>query len=388
MPWLMVAVPDGQRYSCRECGECCRWWPIEVTRAERDRLLAHDWAAESPRLRGIKLFEETALRGGRERRIQTAHLGGSCVFLEEDGLCLIHKVLGLEAKPAGCRRFPVRMAVTPDGILMGADYACRAVILNDGRPFDELEEGIIAELPGEGLRKLQASASETQTALVPGMIVPWAAYMEVETALLEILGSARYSVTTRLAAANALLSAMAADWSGRHVVERERVREWLITERDLDYSRAFEASEPSRTGGSRPVVRVAPAIGNVEAPHPPESLMGSAAIGYAMAIAAEEGVLYLSTLDAMVDLTAVGQIACDMDAPEFDDYLTRFLSSYVMRKSLLQSSDLKTGWEHLITCFDLIHWYTRASASLSVGHQVSLDDLVRGIQVVEKAFVP
>ncbi len=385
---LELAVPDGQKYSCRMCGGCCRWWRIEVTPAERDRLLAHDWASESPRLEGIKLFEETKARDRWEGRIQTALLDGQCVFLEGDGLCLIHKTLGLDAKPAGCRRFPVRLAVTPGGILMGADYACQAVILNLGEPFEELAGGIREQLAWRGLGMAQTSATEIESALIPGMALPWPAYMEVESALLEILGKAGYLVTTRLAAAGELLSAMAIDWSGRRVVERDDAQKWLSKERGRDYSRPFLAAKASHSPVSLAVSSLAPAIGNLEVPHSPASPMGSAAIGYAMAVAAEEGVLYLSTLDATVDLSAAGRVACDMDDAKFDDYLRRFLGSYVMRKSLLDSPDLKAGWEYLVTCFNLVQWYARASASLAERHQVGLDDLIAGIQVVEKAYVP
>lgn len=385
---LMVAVPEGQRYSCQGCGWCCRWWPIDVTVAERDRLQAHDWATESPRLRGIKLFEETKARVGRERRIQTAHLDGRCVFLEEDNFCLIHKVLGLEAKPSVCQRFPVRLTVTPEGFLAGADYACRAVIQNDGEPFAELVEGIGEQFVGQGLATVRPSEVEAEAALVPGIVMPWTAYMVVESGLLEIFGKSGHPVTVRLAAVGALLSAMAIDWSERSLVDKDLAQQWLRRERSQDYCGAFSAAKAGRSPVSRPVAGLAPAIGNLEVPHPSASLVGSAAIGYAMAVASEARSVYLSTLDATVDLSDAAGIACDMDAPEFEDYLRRFLSSYVMRKSLLQSRDLKTGWEYLVTCFNLVQWYARAAASLSERPRAVLDDLITGIHVVEKAYVP
>ena len=216
-------------------------------------------------------------------------------------------------------------------VLMGADYACQAVILNDGEPFEELAGGIREQSAGRGLGMAQTFATEIESALIPGMVLPWPAYMEVESALLEMLGSTEYPVTTRLGAAGELLSDMAMDWSGRHVVESEDAQKWLSKERGRDYSRPFLAAKASHSPVSLAVSSLAPAIGNLEVPHSPASPMGSAAIGYAMAVAAEEGALYLFTLDATVDLSAAGRVACDMDDAEFDDFLRRFLGSYGIR---------------------------------------------------------
>ena len=388
LPRLTISVPKGQRYSCQGCGSCCRWWPIDVTAAERNRLLAHDWASESPRLRGISLFEETKPRGGRQGKIQTAHIDGRCVFLEEDNRCLIHEVLGLEAKPAVCRRFPVRLAVRPEGLLAGADYACRAVVQNEGEPFAELVASVSEEFSEQGITLAHVSEIETLAALAPGIVMPWAAYLVVESALLDILTKPGHPVTMRLAAAGEFLAAMATDWSGRPLVDRDRAQEWLTRERIRDYSREFSAAEADHLAVTRPVAKLAPAIGGLESPHAHTSAIGSEAMGYAMAVAAETGSLYLSTLGETVDLRSAGGVTCDMDAPEFDGYLSRFLISYVMRKSLLQERDLKTGWKYLVTCFNLVQWYTRASAFLSNRGRAGLDDLTTGIQVVEKAYVP
>src|SRR5512135_2498596 len=137
-PKLTLAVPEGQRYSCRQCGWCCRWWKIEVTPAERDRLLGRDWAKDSPRLEGVQLFWEHSLPDQAQPAIQTAHLRGRCVFLEEDGLCLIHAVLGEDAKPSSCGRFPVITGFVNCEPLAAVDFSCSSAVRNEGEPFEKV----------------------------------------------------------------------------------------------------------------------------------------------------------------------------------------------------------------------------------------------------------
>src|SRR4029453_10521614 len=97
-------IPDDARFTCVQCSESCRRWHVFLTREEQERLMAHDWVAESPRLAGQTLFDEVPAPGGGGAK--AVRLGkqpdSACVFLEPDGLCLIHKRFGLRAKPGPC----------------------------------------------------------------------------------------------------------------------------------------------------------------------------------------------------------------------------------------------------------------------------------------------
>ena len=359
--------------------------------ADRDRILTHDWAQDSPRLRGVQLFDKQKLPGQPGPFIQIAQIDGRCVFLEEDNLCLIHRVLGEGAKPFTCRRFPHLLGRTAEEVLVGADYACPALIRNEGEPFtprqELVREWLEASARGDGLGPQRVI--DPEAVLAPGLRLSWLAYLGLERALLEILTRREFPVTKRWLAGGTLLSAIAAWGSGLRWLEEPEVAAWLRGWEEEGYRRAFEERTAYSGTLSLPEIpRLATLIGYSETPHTATSGPGSAAIGYAMAVASGSGSLYLSTLEEWVDLETLGSVERDLDRPEFDDYLTRFLSNYLLRKSLLESPHLEEGWDYLGNCLALAGWYAAASAVVHGCERVDEEDLVAGIQVVEKAYVP
>ena len=391
---LIFSVPEGQRYSCSQCGWCCRWWRIEVEPEDRDRILAHDWAVESPRLKGVQLFEEQQLPSGQGPVIQTAQLDGQCVFLEGDGLCLIHKVLGLEAKPAVCQGFPLVLGRTTDGVLVGGNYACPSLVRNEGEPFCR-QEGFVLEL----LERWEAGSADDGPAGRDAMIdteplldgktrMVWRAYGELEGSLLEILGRRESPVSARLVAAHGLLSASALHWLGREMVEEPEAREWLGEWRAEGYERAFDRTRRvPRVPPMRLRAVLAPLIADVESAPLRSASRASTALGYAVAIVNSKGEIPLSTLRRRADLAAARRVAADLDSPGFEEILTRFLSNFVMRKSLLESESLLQAGGDLCLYYALVRWYAAASAAIEGRAGLAEPDLVRGIQVVEKAYV-
>ncbi len=386
---LLFSVPDGQRYSCRHCTWCCRWWRIEVDPAARDRLLAHDWAAESPRLRGVSLFEEQLLSDRADPVIQTAQIDGKCVFLEEDGLCLIHKVLGPDAKPMVCQGFPLVLGRTVDGVLVGASYGCSAVVRSEGEPFARQEPLVLELLDRSEEEALGGNVVMDPEPLLAGSTrLSWRAYLELERSLLEILGRGSLPVSYRVAAAAELVLALALGSAGRDRVGEDEVRAWLEERRERGYSDAFAGAAAI---SASPIARralLAPLIAEAETASMGSSPdRGPRSLAYAEAIVKGEGTMSLSTLEGSVDLAALRRVRYDPDKAPFDGYLTRFLSNFVMRKSLLESPDLKEGVHRLSLYFALVRWYAATSATLAGRPEVGEEDVVVGIQVAEKAYV-
>ena len=56
---------------------------------------------------------------------------GGCVFLMADQRCSVHAQLGAEAKPDGCRRFPLGLAATPNGGRITTDHRCPCRTMGD-----------------------------------------------------------------------------------------------------------------------------------------------------------------------------------------------------------------------------------------------------------------
>jgi len=62
--------------------------------------------------------------------LKTAADGG-CVFLMNDQRCSVHAELGPEAKPEGCRRFPLGLVATPTGGRITTEHRCPCRTMGD-----------------------------------------------------------------------------------------------------------------------------------------------------------------------------------------------------------------------------------------------------------------
>ena len=75
---------------------------------------------------------------------------GGCMFLMSDQRCSVHATLGLEAKPSGCRRFPLGLVATPVGGRITTEHRCPCRTMGD-RP-DIRPEDVEVSLADGGSR--------------------------------------------------------------------------------------------------------------------------------------------------------------------------------------------------------------------------------------------
>ena len=104
MPLPIHPLPIVERWSCHQCGVCCRGSIVPLSADDVERLAVQNWH-ERPEFKHVATT--TAYPGGGRQLAKRPD--GACVFLEEDGLCRIHKELGFEAKPLICRMFPLQL---------------------------------------------------------------------------------------------------------------------------------------------------------------------------------------------------------------------------------------------------------------------------------------
>lgn len=131
-----LRIDPGQRFSCAQCGRCCRRWEIVVTRAEADALNSRGaarWFRESPD------GPEGTTRDPFEpidRLPGFAHLrkraDGACGFLSPANRCRIHEELGAARKPLTCRVFPFSFHLTPSAAIVATSFGCPTVAANEG----------------------------------------------------------------------------------------------------------------------------------------------------------------------------------------------------------------------------------------------------------------
>lgn len=134
-------------FTCASCNECCSEAHLlgPVTRAERDAILT-GFASVGTDTSAADPSNFAPLPTGDSRDLYVLRTrDGYCSYLDKDGLCKVHKTLGVESKPAVCRMFPYRIVKTPDGWDAGLSLTCPTVAGGrGGSPVPEAREKLDA----------------------------------------------------------------------------------------------------------------------------------------------------------------------------------------------------------------------------------------------------
>ena len=123
----------GTSFSCKSCNRCCSEHHLlgPVTRVERDRILTAFAGLDDQRGADPSNFLPLPTGDGRELYLLRTR-DGFCSYLGDDGLCRVHKEIGVDTKPAVCRMFPYRMVHTPSGWDTGLSLSCPTVANGGG----------------------------------------------------------------------------------------------------------------------------------------------------------------------------------------------------------------------------------------------------------------
>lgn len=308
-----------------------------VDEPSRRRILDSPLGAEVAR----SLGGEPLVRD-REGRLVTTRRSGACVFLAPDGLCRVHSSLGPEAKPRTCRQFPFLLASTPDGVFVGASFACPAVRSGEGALLEEAREEILS---------LLAEAPPVPFEPIPlgdGRTMGWERYLDFEGRLRSELASRPPSEVLREALA-------AAVGGGPPSPARE----------------ALEAFTAARF------------VGWLEYP-------GDAARGEAVAAALREGrgpvrLPRFSWEGSVEDLarakTRLGP------SSELEPTVRRYLDALLLRKMLTRDRPLPQGLALLHMVPPLARWYATTAAALRGAPAAGREDLDLALEVCEMELV-
>lgn len=127
-------MPERLRFTCSECGDCCRGGHVLLTDDERSRLAALDWSGRAEDLVGA---ETTVVMGdgpfrGHHRLAHRAD--GSCAYLGARQQCRIHEHFGAAVKPLPCRSYPFAFRAMGDRVAVDVAFSCRSVSEGTGAP--------------------------------------------------------------------------------------------------------------------------------------------------------------------------------------------------------------------------------------------------------------
>ena len=138
-----LRAPGALVHGCVACGSCCMGTDIgPLTDGDLARLEdAGDWRDVLPE--GVEGYR-TPVRYEGQTITLMARTRDRCVFLDDDKLCLVHKVSGAATKPTICRQFPYTFTRTPDGVDVSFSMECRAWhrARAVGRPVAEQEDAL------------------------------------------------------------------------------------------------------------------------------------------------------------------------------------------------------------------------------------------------------
>ena len=127
-----------QSWTCTGCGKCCTMWDIPVTIEEKERI-------EKLNIPGFDFKNEEFFT--QNKKFQHLFLikkrNNRCVFLGDDGLCIIHKLHGEAVKALACRLYPFHILRWSDGHpSISFRFDCVAVSENHGKKICEYRNEI------------------------------------------------------------------------------------------------------------------------------------------------------------------------------------------------------------------------------------------------------
>jgi Fe-S-cluster containining protein len=125
-----------QRFSCAQCGRCCRRWDVLITDAERETYVrrgAARWFRETDAgSEGTDRDPFEPVAGWRGYHRIRARADGACGFLSAENRCRLHEQLGETSKPLTCRMFPFKFHPVHASVVVTASFGCPTIVENRG----------------------------------------------------------------------------------------------------------------------------------------------------------------------------------------------------------------------------------------------------------------
>ena len=133
----LLQFPEDVRFSCTECGDCCRSVDLLLGPGERERLAALDWAERESDLVGAQPADSIEIAGLDGCHQLSKKPDGACIYLSRENQCRIHRHFGPEAKPLMCRIYPFGFYAMGERTAVDVSFYCRSVSQGNGAPIGE-----------------------------------------------------------------------------------------------------------------------------------------------------------------------------------------------------------------------------------------------------------
>lgn len=182
------------KFACQSCGECCKMWNIIIDEKTYQNLSKYFKEHPLP-YTDQQLFIINQGENG-ERIITNNQINGRCIFLEDNNLCFIHRVLGSKAKSETCITYPQKHSPTPRGLFNTLSFSCptAAKLLDYKKPFkSELFSHNLKITPAKELNYHEKEK------------IPWNLYFLIEEYLMNLIERKDFDFEERIAMGSFLL---------------------------------------------------------------------------------------------------------------------------------------------------------------------------------------
>jgi lysine-N-methylase len=372
-----ILITPGSRFTCVPCGFCCGYWDIHIDQQRKDSLESKDWVGTLSQKQGHQsLFR--VLGQSDVMLLQRQH--GSCSFLDNRMLCSIHATDGFNAKPLVCQQYPNIYFETPRGVEVFLDYSCPEVIRNTGEPV--ICETVEKTLPQEYVHKITPCLPlNSKTTL------DWEGYLRLEKAFSEVLGKP-LTYEEKILSLDQLTRELGQKLQTQTSAQGKDVEEALT---QIDAGSPSDSCSKIRQFPSNPSKRdlyLAILVQWVEATFSSE--VNGVAMGAGKVLRnilkqwKEIGEHTFSVFKFRLNYKQMRDVNFYIESVALRDPLDRYLEYQI--KSLVGTGKIPFTRRLAIiaTNFALVKWFSRAYAASNGRSQVSLEDVVFAIKVVEK----
>ena len=374
-----ILINPGTRFTCVPCGFCCGFWDIHIDRQRKESLAQKDWVRTLSHNLEERQHESLFKILGQGDQLLIQRQRGTCSFMDSRMLCSIHASEGFEAKPVVCQQYPNIYYETPRGLEVFLDYSCPEVIRNTGDPVTP--EGVAKTLPREYVQKVGSTFPlNSKTTL------DWEGYQRLEQAFLQVLEKS-WAYEDKILHLNQLIKELARRLKNQTVAQWNEVSA-VLAEIQLQDMGDLARKQQLPSNSSKRDLYLAILVQWVESTFSGE--VGETAMGSGKVLGnifrqwKGIGEHTFEVFKFRVKYQQMEVVNFDTEAAALQDPLDRYLNYQI--KTLVGTGKIPITRRLgiIATNFALVKWFSRAHAA-SIGRpQVSLEDIVFGIKVVEK----
>jgi lysine-N-methylase len=187
----IITIAQDERWKCRGCGRCCRGNIVPLHDDDLKRLKSQNWKKHPDFSQQPFMIHQGWF--SRQHRL-AQHSDGTCVFLDKEGLCRIHKEFGFNEKPLICRMYPLQIVPLEKAAVLTLRRSCPVAAAGEGDVLTEY----LDEVRKYVRMRPKLAAPSPSPAIVKNQFRPWSDFTMITEALERVVNDRKYPIARRL----------------------------------------------------------------------------------------------------------------------------------------------------------------------------------------------